>query len=806
MRLWSVPLFLALLWACALAPLTARAASDDPGGLFLQAFMSYRNAQRLEADGRNAEALQKFRFCASVLEQLQRANPDYEPIVVDYRLRKSREAIARVTNLAESSSPSAAPPDLLPRPPAPITPPGPRPTPAAFPLLPGGYRLPVPGTPTPPTGGGALAGDQATAPSLEGLMSQGAVDALKKRIRELQALLAQEKRGVEDLRRQLLESTAREQSALTELDRTKVRGVELQSRIDAAQRLIDDLQRANVSLTRERDAGARRIEELQADLEVANEYNGELFAKLEQAATFIESSEKIRTQLLAEREQLTQRISDRAGDGAKLAQERDAARAAAEDLERKLKAAQAEGEAARRKAAEAGAAAENELARASEGEKAELQKRLAQQTDALAKLATEKTGEAERLTRERDEARSKTAELEKKLADADAAFAKAQADATRVLAKVTADAGQSSQERTAQIEKLTQENARLTASAAEAEKENEALSRRNKTLADQIDVAAERIAAFEGDREQREKLETDLRSQVGNLEKSLASLRAQLSEGSQRIAELEKQLADTSSATATATGAMAEENALLKGIVTKQLAEQARRQQARKLVAEELEKLQLRSGGLVQRLEALAASEAVLTPKEQALFQTPAPAGRGGADFVIEKKSPTSDLPAAFIDRAREANQLSQRGQYAQALAIYREIAAKAPNSHFANLNLGVVARQIGDYPLAISAFQRALTIKPDDALTLSNLGMSQFRANQGRVAVATLEKAVAADPGNHLPHYFLALALNHVGDREAAEKQARMSIALKPDYLPAAELIKELEAISAENAAAGSR
>lgn len=799
MRLWSVPLYLALLGAFALAPLLGRAASEDPGGLFLQAYMAYRNAQRLEADGRSAEAIQKFRFCASVLEQLQKSNPDYEPVVVDYRLRKSREAIARV-----SVSPDT-PPDVPPLPaatpvPRAIKPPAAGLAPAGIIRFPASYRLPMPGEPINPLRDTVGGSDRPTPINLDGLMSQGAADALKKRIRELQMLLSQEKRASEDLRRQVLESTAREQSALTELDRTKVRGIELQARIDDAQRLIDDLQRANLSLTRERDAGAKRIEELQADLEVANEYNGELFTKLERAANFIESSEKIRTQLLAERQQLAQRVSDRAGDGAKLAKERDAARAAADDLQRELDAARKQAEAARAEAKKAGEAILRDTAQASASDRAALEKRMTEQQQAMERLATEKAQEIERIARERDAARQKAQDLEQQLAAASKAADEAGAQSALALAKQAAEAELAGKERAAEIAKLSAENARLAASAAENEKQSAELNRRNKELADQLDVAEQRLTAFADDRGQRDKLENDLRGQIGGLEKTLNSLRDQLGEGAKRIAELEKQLADTATATATATGAMAEENALLKSIVTKQLAEQARRQQTRKLVTEELEKLQLRSGALVERLQALSSAEAQLTPKEQALFQVSLPTARGSADFVIEKKSPTSDLPTAYVERAREANQLSQRGQYAQALAIYREIAGKAPDSHFANLNLGVVARQIGDYPLAISAFQRALRIKPGDALTLSNLGMSQFRADQGPAAVQTLKQAVAADPENHLPHYFLALALNHTGAREEARNEARRSLELKPDYLPASELMKELDGESDQN------
>lgn len=727
MRLWSVPPLLALLFAC-LASLTLRAA-EDPGALYLQAYMAYRAGERLEAEGKTAESLQKFRFCASVLDQLQKQTPDYEPVVVDYRLRKTRQAVARLQSLPDpGSAPSA--PIVSPASPSPpregasgvLRPPG-----LAFPPPAGGYRLPVPGQTPAPAPRLALPSPSPVAPglpreeSIDGLVNQGAIKALRDRIREMQMLLTREKRVNEDLREQLLESTAREQNAATALDRTKVRLLELQGRIDEAQRLIGDLQSANATLTRERDAASRRVVELEADLEVADEYNDELVAKLDRAGDFIEASEKIRAQLLGERTQLAQDANAKPVEVERLRRERDAAKTESEKISAQL---------------------------------------------------AEVTRQAESSRKEAEAAHLRAEEL--------AAAGKAKDDAA-------------ARERQAEVERLRAENVRLADAATKLTADAGELETRNRDLDERLSTAESKLAIAEGDVKQRDELVRDLRGQVSGLEKSLGTLRAQLADGGKRIAELERQLADTSAATATATGAMAEENLLLKSLVTRQLAEQARRQQARKLVAEELEKLQVRSGTLVEKLQTLATAEVALEPRERALFDQPLPVGRDGGDFVIEKRSATSDLPPALADRAREANQLSQRGQYADALAIYRDLVARAPRSHFANLNLGVVARQMGDYPLAISAFERALALKPGDALTLTNLGMSQFRADQGAAAVRTLEQAVAADGDNHLSHYFYALALNHTGDRGRARQQVERSLELKPDYAPAMELAREI-------------
>lgn len=671
MRHGSVPpLLLALLWI--LSGVAGLRAADDPGALFLQAYETYQAGAKLELDGRSPEALQKFRFCVSLLEQIQKNSPDYEPIVVDYRLKKSRLAIARV----ESLQPAPSAPDSAVEIPLSIPAPATRPRPAA----PAGglfqfsddYRLPVPGvsaagsaTPARPPGDGA---------------ASSTVESLKADIRELRSQIESLMQEKEDLKGRLLESTAREQSALTEVDRQKSRYVEIMSQLTQAHQSLDDLQQTTNRLSREKAADEQHIAKLESDLEaaradlqVAEEYNGELFAKLEQASKFIEADEKIRKQLLDERRDL-------------------AARLEASGRESSTKLAQAE--------------------------------------------------------KERD----------------------------------TAIAGK-------------QEMQKRAESAAKLEE-------RNKTLAAKLDTTEKQLAELSKNTDERRRIEAGLRGEVDSVTKSLAAMSDQLKAGQTRIAELEKQLADTASATAGVTGAMADENALLKSLVLRQLQEQARRQQARKLVAEEMEKLQVRSTALLTRLDEMAGAETTLTPQEKKLIEQPRASASGRSDFSLEvvKKMPESDLPPELVEKAAQANELSQKRQFAEARGIYEEIAKKAPQSYLAAVNLGIAERQLGNYPQAITAFRRALELKPDDSFALTNLGTVEYRAGNIADAVQVLRQAVSVDEGSYLAHYLLGMALNEQGDREAARREVRKSLEFKPDYIPARELSSEIDEESAEN------
>jgi tetratricopeptide (TPR) repeat protein len=738
MRHWSVPPLLALL--CAFASLASLHAADDPGGVFLQAYQSYKNGEKLEADGKAADALQKYRFCASLLEQVQKANPDYEPIVVGFRLKKSRESIGRVQSLVSTGSTNEPDVENSPPPPREIAGETARATPlSALSQLSTGYRIPVAGQPAPqppvPRQVPAPSWGDDIANSTDEVIGRGAMNALRDEIRRLQLRLGQEKLLTEDLKARLLESTAREQSALTETDRTKVATVEQKARVEQLQRAVEDLQQVNDQLTRGKDADQKRIAGLEsdleaahADLEVSDEYTGELFAKLQSAAKYIDASEKIRVQLLADRKELSARAGGKSGEVAKLKRERDSALAEKETLKKQV----------------------DEAAKVAAANK-DLSAKLTSANQQILDIATSRDA----LRKSEGALRTKVDQLEK-----------------------TRDA------QTAKIAELRQtpdQSAQLTA--------------QNKDLAEKLSAAEKQLEGSSKNRAEREKIELGLRGQIESVNKTLASMRDQLALGEKRIAELEKQLSDTATATAATTGAMADENALLKSLVARQLSEQAKRQQARRLVEEEMRKLQIRSTTLVEKLDALGEAEAELTPREKKLFEQPVATAGGGVDFslVVAKAEPTSDLPADLAAQAKSANELAQQGHLAESRAIYQEIATKAPKSFFAAVNLGTTERLLGNYPQAIAAFTRALALNPNDALTLTNLGSAQFRGGDAASAIPTLHKAIAADPESYVAHYLLALALQQSGDLDEARKEVSRTLDLKSDYLPAVQLGSEL-------------
>jgi hypothetical protein len=91
---------------------------DDPSEIFLKAYLSAQQGEKLERQDRFKTALAKYRFAGSLIEELRKSHGQWQPAVVEYRGRKISEAILRLqerltrqTQLNASASPL---PDIAP--------------------------------------------------------------------------------------------------------------------------------------------------------------------------------------------------------------------------------------------------------------------------------------------------------------------------------------------------------------------------------------------------------------------------------------------------------------------------------------------------------------------------------------------------------------------------------------------------------------------------------------------------------------------------------------------------------------------
>ena len=96
----------------------AVAQQDDPSEIFLKAYLSAQQGEKLERQDQFKTALAKYRFAGSLIEELRKSHSEWQSAVVEYRGRKISEAILRLqeritrqTQLNASANPL---PDIAP--------------------------------------------------------------------------------------------------------------------------------------------------------------------------------------------------------------------------------------------------------------------------------------------------------------------------------------------------------------------------------------------------------------------------------------------------------------------------------------------------------------------------------------------------------------------------------------------------------------------------------------------------------------------------------------------------------------------
>ena len=317
------------------------------------------------------------------------------------------------------------------------------------------------------------------------------------------------------------------------------------------------------------------------------------------------------------------------------------------------------------------------------------------------------------------------------------------------------------------------------------------------------------------------------------MNEQIAQLQEQLSESQKRndylaarSAELavqlddagtELQVAKLAGANSDESAQLARENELLRNVVVREREEEARRDETRKRVVAQLDKLQIRSETLNQQIEYLAQPVTKLSSEELALLRQPVVsvsdqrAGLFKASFVFEKKSAANSDGTAKADAntrsggesdarinrpdpsktnlspkvrglVRAAGKNFQQGNYKGAEKQYQQILAEDPNNLDALSNLGLVYVRSGNLRSAESTLEKAVAIAPDNDFLLTTLGVVQYRQSKFDEAIVQLNKAIEINPKSATAHNYLGIAASQKGRQKEAEKEILQALANNPD------------------------
>ena len=746
MRLLRLPLFCAVWWL----GVAGATAQDDPAREYFSAYQEFQRAERLEREGRAEDAVAKFRFVATQLGQIRSQNPDWQPLVVEFRLGKTKEAIVRLEGMADSPT-MGPPPDL--------------------PGLDGDDEMLPPVTP-PRRDGAFLAPTISISPVIEDVFDEPAAErapaVATADTQRLQIMLDAGRSRISELEAKLQQGEAELSSVSMELEKTRAERIDLAAQLKTLQDsggVPAELGGGLEDEVRRLTEAARELEEsLQAAVAEKDELAGKVAAdatQIEELASQLESAQSEATSAREELETARERMTALEEEKSQLSEARDEALAAAESAA---------------------------------GEVATLTVRV-----------TELEEERAVLVAARDEAQQEAAEAKSAL-------------------EKSAD--------------LIEANLRLEEKLAEA---------------------ATQLEGMESDATAKEGVIASLQSDLENVRTELASAQDKLRSDRERFDKLQMVNDQLLRQYDEATGALAavrlgdvtaadakliqQENELLRGIIMRHIKEEARREQAYRLAQEEMERLEIRSDTLNERINELALPTLKLTDAEKEMLRSPvitlladapdrltavvellkpdvgdvvstrgtdeseAEAEDGTVEVAVaeaaetaalgvEEESPAqpegvaasspSEPPAEVLALISEARDQFINGNFALAEELYQQFVDLQPDNLVALANLGVTQFRQGKLTAAQLALERAIAIEPNDAFSLTTLGAVLIEQNRIADAMNFLERANEASSDDPITLNYLGVAASQLNQFGKAEQALRRAITVRPDYAEA--------------------
>ena len=384
---------------------------------------------------------------------------------------------------------------------------------------------------------------------------------------------------------------------------------------------------------------------------------------------------------------------------------------------------------------------------------------------------------------------------------------------------------------TTEIAKVTKERDEVRGQLAglkDAENRVQVLVAENTELKQKLENAEKTVREISDDKPKKEQELAELKKQLEELRTQLAASEKQNKDFELTVTNLRAQLEDASAqlerakltgADAEETAKLTRENQILRNIVVRERQEEARREQAKKLMLAEFDKLKIKSDSLNEQIALLAQPVTKLTEEELALLRQPVvsisddSSGTVQASFTYAKpgtagKLPAqenqklqpppappdtnaqasfkSDVPTDLSEMALQAKENFDRGKYHAAERQYQEILTKSPNNLYSLSNLGVVYFRTGKLKAAELTLKKAVAIAPKDEFAHTTLGIVYYRQSKFDDAVNELTKSLAINPKSAAAHNYLGITASQKGWQEAAEKEMLEAIAVKPDYADA--------------------
>ena len=159
------------------------------------------------------------------------------------------------------------------------------------------------------------------------------------------------------------------------------------------------------------------------------------------------------------------------------------------------------------------------------------------------------------------------------------------------------------------------------------------------------------------------------------------------------------------------------------------------------------------------------------------------------AESKLQKKQTKSKISNGVSPSQQQINGLFEHyksGQYDEAEKLALSITQRFPKHQFSWKILGSIFSQTGRNTEALNANKKAVTLSPQDADALYNLGVTLQELGRTEEGAEVFRKAIVLKPDFANAHYNLGFLLKELGKLEESEASYKQAILLMPDYAEA--------------------
>lgn len=149
--------------------------------------------------------------------------------------------------------------------------------------------------------------------------------------------------------------------------------------------------------------------------------------------------------------------------------------------------------------------------------------------------------------------------------------------------------------------------------------------------------------------------------------------------------------------------------------------------------------------------------------------------------------------PAYYIIRG---NTYYAEGKYHEAITLYDQALEIDPNESSAHYNKGIALRRLEKYEEAITSYDVALDINPEYASAHYNKGIALNELKRYEEALASFNKSLEIDPHDTRAHNNKGISLSKLGQYNEALASFNKALEIDPHDVDIANSIKEIEPI----------